>query len=237
MLGYPLNSNNVSLKENNTPRSKEKNHSVITTVNPATEEIIKEYQLISKDEITALANKSKKAFKEWKKDYRKRTSFLYAFANEFKKEKEKLARIATSEMGKTIKEARSEIDKCIWAVEYFADNGAVFLNDEVINTDARKSIVTFEPLGVIASLMPWNFPYWQALRFAAPSLIAGNTIILKPSSVTMQCGLEIEKVFEKVGLPDNVFKTVIASSVEAEYLINSEDVSAVTFTGSVPVGA
>ena len=140
-------------------------------------------------------------------------------------------------MGKTVKEADSEIDKCIWAVEYFADNGGVFLHDEVINTDARKSIVTFEPLGVIASLMPWNFPYWQALRFAAPSLIAGNTIILKPSSVTMQCGLEIERIFEKIGLPDNVFKTVIASSVEAEYLIDSDDVSAVTFTGSVPVGA
>jgi succinate-semialdehyde dehydrogenase/glutarate-semialdehyde dehydrogenase/succinyl-CoA reductase len=91
----------------------------------------------------------------------------------------------------------------------------VFLHDEVINTDARKSIVTFEPLGVIASLMPWNFPYWQALRFAAPSLIAGNTIILKPSSVTMQCGLEIERIFEKIGLPDNFFKTVFASSVEA----------------------
>jgi acyl-CoA reductase-like NAD-dependent aldehyde dehydrogenase len=237
MLGYLLISNNVPLKKNNITKSKEKNPNTIFTVNPATEEIIKEYKLISKDEISTLANKSKKAFKEWKKDHRKRTGFLYAFANEFKKEREKLARIATLEMGKTIKEARSEIDKCIWGVEYFADNGGVFLHDEVINTDARKSIVTFEPLGVIASLMPWNFPYWQALRFAAPSLIAGNTIILKPSSVTMQCGLEIERIFEKIGLPDNVFKTVIASSVEAEYLINSDDVSAVTFTGSVPVGA
>ena len=237
MLGYQLISNNVPLKKNNITKSNERPSNTIVTVNPATEEIIKEYRLISKDEITTLPNKSKKAFKEWKKDYRKRTGFLYAFANEFKKEKERLARIATSEMGKTVKEARSEIDKCIWAVEYFADNGGVFLHDEVINTDARKSIVTFEPLGVIASLMPWNFPYWQALRFAAPSLIAGNTIILKPSSVTMQCGLEIERIFEKIGLPDNVFKTVIASSVEAEYLIDSDDVSAVTFTGSVPVGA
>src|SRR6187401_828642 len=237
MLGYQLISNNVPLKKNNITKSNEKPSNTIVTVNPATEEIIKEYRLISKEEITTLANKSKKAYKEWKKDYRKRSGFLYAFANEFKKEKERLARIATSEMGKTVKESRSEIDKCIWAVEYFADNGGVFLHDEVINTDARKSIVTFEPLGVIASLMPWNFPYWQALRFAAPSLIAGNTIILKPSSVTMQCGLEIERIFEKIGLPDNVFKTVIASSVEAEYLIDSDDVSAVTFTGSVPVGA
>ena len=113
MLGYQLISNNVPLKKNNITKSNERPSNTIVTVNPATEEIIKEYRLISKDEITTLANKSKKAFKEWKKDYRKRSGFLYAFANEFKKEKERLARIATSEMGKTVKEARSEIDKCI----------------------------------------------------------------------------------------------------------------------------
>jgi succinate-semialdehyde dehydrogenase/glutarate-semialdehyde dehydrogenase/succinyl-CoA reductase len=141
------------------------------------------------------------------------------------------------EMGKAIKESRAEVEKCIWAMEYFADNGKIFLTDEIINTEARKSTVSFEPLGVIASLMPWNFPYWQALRFAAPSLIAGNTIILKPSSITMQCGIQMEKIFEKVGLPDGVFQTIIASSKEAEYLIDSDNVSAVTFTGSVPVGA
>ncbi|HKR72772.1 MAG TPA: NAD-dependent succinate-semialdehyde dehydrogenase [Candidatus Nitrosocosmicus sp.] len=230
-----MNSTNVSTNKIN--NNQQKNVRTISTINPSTEEVIREYNLITKDEVVDLARKSKKAYKEWRKDYKRRTGFLYAFANEFKKERERLAKVATIEMGKTIKEARSEIDKCAWAVEYFADNGGVFLHDEVINTDARKSIVTFEPLGVIASLMPWNFPYWQALRFAAPSLIAGNTIILKPSSVTMQCGLEIEKIFEKIGLPDFVFKTVIASGKEAEYLIDSDDVSAVTFTGSVPVGA
>jgi len=232
-----LNSTNVSTNKIKNNNNIPKNIQTIKTINPSTEEVLREYNLITKEEITDLARKSKKAYKEWRKDYKRRTGFLYAFANEFKKERERLAKVATLEMGKTIKEARSEIDKCAWAMEYFADNGGVFLHDEVINTDARKSIVTFEPLGVIASLMPWNFPYWQALRFAAPSLIAGNTIILKPSSVTMQCGLEIEKIFEKIGLPDFVFKTVIASGTEAEYLIDSEDVSAVTFTGSVPVGA
>lgn len=230
-----MNSTNVSTNKLND--SQPKSVRTISTINPSTEEVLREYNLITKEEVADLARKSKKAYKEWCKDYKRRTGFLYAFANEFKKERERLAKVATLEMGKTIKEARSEIDKCAWAVEYFADNGGVFLHDEVINTDARKSIVTFEPLGVIASLMPWNFPYWQALRFAGPSLIAGNTIILKPSSVTMQCGLEIEKIFEKIGLPDYVFKTVIASGKEAEYLIDSEDVSAVTFTGSVPVGA
>jgi acyl-CoA reductase-like NAD-dependent aldehyde dehydrogenase len=209
----------------------------IKTVNPATEEVIQEYNTASKDEINQKTKKAKDAFEEWKKDHKKRTGFLYAFAGEFRKNKENLAKIATMEMGKAIKESRAEVEKCIWAIEYFADNGKIFLTDEIINTEARKSTVSFEPLGVIASLMPWNFPYWQALRFAAPSLIAGNTIVLKPSSVTMQCGIQMEKIFEKVGLPDGVFQTIIASSKEAEYMIDSDNVSAVTFTGSVPVGA
>lgn len=209
----------------------------IKTINPSTEEVIQEYNTASKDEIIQKTKKAKDAFGEWKKDHKKRTGFLYAFAGEFRKNKENLAKIATMEMGKAIKESRAEVEKCIWAMEYFADNGKIFLTDEIINTEARKSTVSFEPLGVIASLMPWNFPYWQALRFAAPSLIAGNTIILKPSSVTMQCGIQMEKIFEKVGLPDGVFQTLVASSKEAEYLIDSDNVDAVTFTGSVPVGA
>ncbi len=165
-----MNSTNVSTNKIKNNNNIPKNIRTIKTINPSTEEVIREYDLITKEEITDLARKSKKAYKEWRKDYKRRTGFLYAFANEFKKERERLAKVATLEMGKTIKEARSEIDKCAWAMEYFADNGGVFLHDEVINTDARKSIVTFEPLGVIASLMPCNFPYWQALRFAAPSL-------------------------------------------------------------------
>ncbi len=210
---------------------------IIKTINPSTEEVIEEYDTISKDEIATKTKMAKDAFGEWKKDHNKRENFLYAFANEFRKDRENLARFASIEMGKAIKEARSEVDKCAWAIEYFADNGEIFLTDEIINTEARKSVVSFEPLGVIASLMPWNFPYWQALRFAAPCLMAGNTIILKPASVTMGCGIQIEKIFNKIGIPDGVFQTVVASSKEAEYLIDSDDVSAVTFTGSVPVGA
>ena len=139
-------------------------------------------------------------------------------------------------MGKAIKESRSEVDKCAWTIEYFADNGEVFASEEVINTDARKSIVTYEPLGVIGSIMPWNFPYWQALRFAAPSLMVGNTIILKPASATMQCGIEIENIFRKAGVMAGIFQTLIGNSSIAETLIDS-NINAVTFTGSVPVGA
>jgi acyl-CoA reductase-like NAD-dependent aldehyde dehydrogenase len=136
---------------------------------------------------------------------------------------------------RAIKEARFEVEKCAWVMDYFADNGKVFTNDEVVNTDARKSIVTFEP-GVIGSIMPWNFPYWQALRFAAPSLIVGNTIVLKPASATMGCGIEIEKAFSRSGVPDGVFQRVVGDSSIADILIDSEDVNAVTFTGSVPIG-
>jgi succinate-semialdehyde dehydrogenase/glutarate-semialdehyde dehydrogenase/succinyl-CoA reductase len=170
------------------------------------------------------------------KDLEKRIDSLYHVAQELRKNKENLSRTATNEMGKAIKEARAEIDKCVWAIEYFADNGKNFIHDESFNTDARKSIIKFEALGVIASIMPWNFPYWQALRFAAPSLIAGNTIVLKPASATMQCGIEIEKTFDKAGLSEGIFKTVIGDSSVAEILVDS-DVNAVTFTGSVPVGA
>lgn len=207
------------------------------TINPATEGIINEYENMTYEHLDNILTNAKNAFTLWKDDFKKRADYLYAFANEFRKNRDTLSRIATEEMGKPIRESKTEVEKCAWAMEYFADNGQIFMTDEIVNTDARKSFITFEPLGVIASIMPWNFPYWQALRFAAPSLIAGNTIVLKPASATMQCGLEIEKIFKKVGLPNGVFQTVIGNSTVAEYLIDSKKVDAVTFTGSVPVGS
>ena len=207
------------------------------SINPTTEEILYEYENMTPDNIDNIINNSKNAFTKWKESYTKRSNYMYAFATELRKNKERLAKIATEEMGKPIKESRAEIEKCAWAMEYFADNGQIFMTDEIINTDARKSFITFEPLGVIASIMPWNFPYWQSLRFAAPSLISGNTIVLKPASATMQCGLEIEKTFEKVGLPEGVFQTVVGNSSISEFLIDSKNTNAVTFTGSVQVGA
>jgi succinate-semialdehyde dehydrogenase/glutarate-semialdehyde dehydrogenase/succinyl-CoA reductase len=139
-------------------------------------------------------------------------------------------------MGKAIKESRSEVEKCALVVEYYADNGPTFMKEDVINTDARKSLVAFQPIGVIGSIMPWNFPYWQALRFASPSLILGNTVVLKPASATMQCGIEIENSFNKIGAPEGVFQTLIGDSSIAETLIDSNNISAITFTGSVSVG-
>jgi acyl-CoA reductase-like NAD-dependent aldehyde dehydrogenase len=209
----------------------------IETINPATEEVLKGYDIINEEQIRETVRRARNEFVEWKKDIDKRADHLYSFANELRKNKENLARTATMEMGKSIKESRAEIDKCAWTVEYFADHGKIFSKDEVVNTDARKSIVTFEPLGVIGSIMPWNFPYWQGLRFAAPSLMTGNTIVLKPASATMQCGIEIEKTFLKAGVPEGIFQTLVGDSKSAESLIDSDGVNAVTFTGSVPVGA
>ena len=206
------------------------------TINPATEEVLMEYQIISKERIDDKVKNAQNAFQDWKKDASKRTDILHDFANVLRKDKENLAKTATNEMGKAIKESRSEVEKCAWVMEYYADNGKILSTDEVVNTDARKTVIKFHPIGVIGSIMPWNFPYWQALRFAAPSLIVGNTIVLKPASATMQCGIEIEETFNKVGLPQGVFQTLVGDSSIAESLIDS-DINAVTFTGSVPAGA
>ena len=191
---------------------------------------------MDKEQVFQLVGKARRAFPEWKKDYEKRRSYIYVLVEYLKKNKMELAKVATSEMGKTIKESIGEVEKCAWALEFYADNGDSFLADEVLNTDARKSFLTFEPLGVIGSIMPWNFPYWQALRFAAPCLMAGNVIVMKPSRVTMQTGIEIEKAFTESGIPDGIFQTVVGSVESANHLIDS-DVNAVTFTGSTDAGA
>jgi succinate-semialdehyde dehydrogenase/glutarate-semialdehyde dehydrogenase/succinyl-CoA reductase len=209
---------------------------MVKTINPATEEVLNEYKIMTKEQINDKVKNARNAFQDWKIDVSKRADLLHDFANQLRKDKENLAKRATNEMGKAIKEARSEVEKCAWAIEYYADNGQIFSTDEVVNTDARKTVIRFQPIGVIGSIMPWNFPYWQALRFAAPSLMIGNTIVLKPASATTQCGIEIEKTFNRVGLPDGVFQTLVGDSSVAESLIDS-DINAVTFTGSVPVGA
>jgi acyl-CoA reductase-like NAD-dependent aldehyde dehydrogenase len=224
----------LTSRGNSTPTLSERR---IETINPATEEVLKEYEIAKEEQVIESVRRARNAFVDWKNDIDKRADHLYSVANELRKNKETLAKTATQEMGKSIKESRAEIDKCAWTIEYFADNAELFLKGEVVNTDARKSTITFESLGVIASIMPWNFPYWQGLRFAAPSLMVGNTIVLKPASATMQCGIEIQKTFLKAGVPEGVFQAMVGDSKIAESLIESDGINAVTFTGSVPVGA
>ena len=208
----------------------------VVTINPANEQVISEYENMTNEQVTNIVSKSRSAFSEWRRDVRKRSIILLQLAEQLRKDKERLARIASQEMGKPIKESRSEIEKCAWAVEFYSYNGDILLNNESLNSDANKTMITFQPLGVIASIMPWNFPYWQALRFAAPSLMAGNTIVLKPASATMQCGIEIEKTILGSGASEGVFNTVIGKSQIAEMLIDS-NIDGVTFTGSIEIGA
>ena len=142
----------------------------------------------------------------------------------------------TLEMGKPIAQSRAEVEKCAWVCEYYAENAEKFLSDELITTDASKSFVTFQPLGVVLAVMPWNFPFWQVFRFAAPSLMAGNSGILKHASNVSGCALAIEEVFREAGFPKNLFKTILVPSSEMESVIKNEKIKAVTLTGSVPAG-
>ncbi|HEV8405903.1 MAG TPA: NAD-dependent succinate-semialdehyde dehydrogenase [Nitrososphaera sp.] len=214
-----------------------KNNSLkVKTINPANGEILAEHDIMSKETISKIVENSKNSFLQWRKDAQKRSEFLHQFAADFRKNKERLAKTATEEMGKPIKESRSEVEKCAWVMEFYGYNGQIFLNDESVNTDANKSVIKFEPIGVVGSIMPFNFPYWQALRFASSCLIAGNTVVLKPASATLQCGIEIEKSFQRIGGPEGVFQTLVGDSSVAEKLIDS-NVNGVTFTGSVEVGA
>src|ERR671933_3069927 len=209
----------AQIKEKQTPSQYQQEKAKLHTINPATEEVINQYEIMTKDQINDRIKRARNTFEQWKKDINKRIDSLHDLAAELRKNKENLARIATKEMGKVIKESRAEVEKCAWVVDYYADNGQIFMKEEIINTDARKSVVAFQPIGVIGSIMPWNFPYWQAIRFASPSLILGNTVVLKPASATTQCGIEIENSFNKIGAPEGVFQTLIGDSSIAEALI------------------
>ena len=208
----------------------------IETVNPANGKILRRFRTSTRTDVEKSVEKARKAFEKWRDlSPAKRADFLQRAAKTLRSRKEKLGRIMTLEMGKTIKESVPEVAKCAWALEYFAENGPKFLNPEAAKTDATDSYIAFEPLGVIGSIMPWNFPLWQCIRFAAPSLMVGNTAVFKPSSVTPQSGLQLQDVFDSTGVPPGTFNVVLGSSEVASYLIEA-NTSAISFTGSVPAG-
>jgi succinate-semialdehyde dehydrogenase/glutarate-semialdehyde dehydrogenase len=153
-----------------------------------------------------------------------------------RRRRDELARLMTQEMGKPIRESRAEIDKCALGCDYYASHGEQFLADEVIATDAGRSLVAYQPLGTVLAIMPWNFPFWQVFRFAAPALVAGNTGLLKHASNVPQCALAIESVFHEAGFPDGVFSTLMIPSKRVAGVIEDARVHAVTLTGSEPAG-
>jgi succinate-semialdehyde dehydrogenase/glutarate-semialdehyde dehydrogenase/succinyl-CoA reductase len=208
------------------------------TINPATGENLAEYDIVSPAEISEAINSARKAFQRWSQMRpSERGRYLADTAKILRQEKQEFAKDMTNEMGKIIRESVAEVEKCGWVFEFYAENAEKFLTPEPAQTDATKSLVDFEPLGVVAAIMPWNFPMWQLARFGAPSLSAGNTAVFKPSSVTTKSGINLETAFNRAGLPTGVFKTLIGDSRIADTMIDNPGTDAVTFTGSVSVGS
>ena len=209
---------------------------IIETVNPATGKPIAKYHNMSVEEINHKVKNARTALKSWKSlDIAERCSLARKLGRVMRKNKDDYSRTITEEMGKPIRQAIAEVEKCAWLCDYYSETAESFLRDELIPTEFRKSFVSFEPLGVIAGIMPWNFPFWQAMRFAVPALSAGNVEILKHSSVCLGSALKLEDAFSEAGFPESVFQCVIGNSTVGEALIKS-DIDAVSVTGSINTG-
>jgi len=216
--------------------NEDKSH-LIEQVNPATGELLGSVKSASRAEVERIVASAREAFHEWRLlEPSRRSSYFERISKALAASKQKIARMITLEMGKAIKESIAEVEKCAWAFEYYAENGPGFLQPETVKTDATDSYVDFQPLGVIASIMPWNFPVWQCVRFAAPALMAGNTTVFKPSSTTPQSAIMLQTAISESGMNSHCFNVVIGSGQVADYMIESEGTAAVSFTGSVEVG-
>ena len=209
----------------------------LKSINPATGEVIKVYEEFHSDKVNDVIEANHKAFACWKKvSVETRAALLRNAAAVLRMKSEETAFIISGEMGKNIVEARAEVEKCATVCEYYADHGAEFLKSELIPTEAQESYAAMQPLGPVLAIMPWNFPFWQVFRFAAPTLMAGNVGLLKHASNVSACALAIEKVFVEAGFPNNVFRTLLLSSSKVERIIADRRIKAVTLTGSTPAG-
>lgn len=208
------------------------------SVNPFNGKVIGNYNEHTEEELKTILNNSGGAYKIWKKvSVRERTLLMKKACQVLRDNAEDYAMMITLEMGKPITESRAEINKCAWVCDYYSDNAVEFLKDEIIVTDAQKSFVRHDPIGSVLAIMPWNFPFWQVFRFAAPTLVAGNTGLLKHSSNVFGCAKQIEEVFIKAGFPDNVFQNLIVHHDKTEMILAHNAVQAVTLTGSERAGS
>lgn len=209
----------------------------VEAVNPATGRKIKSYEQLDRQGVKERIEQADERFRSWRRtSFAERAKLMNKAAEVLEKNKEEYARLMTREMGKVIKEARSEVEKCAWVCRYYAEHAEDFLKDEYIETDASKSYVTHQPLGVVLAVMPWNFPLWQVFRFAAPNLMAGNVGLLKHASNVPGCAQAIEDVFRKAGFPDHVFTNLMIGSDQVEFVIDHPLVRAATLTGSDKAG-
>lgn len=209
----------------------------IKTTNPFNNQVLKEYKLHSPDEVLQIVEQSNKTFQQWKlTSIKERCRLLMNLAQIIEDDQEDLATLMTLEMGKPITQSISEIEKCVTLCDFYATNADDFLADELIETDASESFISYDPLGTILAIMPWNYPFWQVMRFAIPTLTAGNTAILKHAANVTGSALAIEKLFEKAGYPKGCFTTIIADHKTVEDLIANDIIKAVTLTGSEEAG-
>jgi succinate-semialdehyde dehydrogenase / glutarate-semialdehyde dehydrogenase len=207
------------------------------SINPATGDKIGEYARIAIAAAKRKALLAHEAFLGWReRDFSQRAALVHGLAQLFLESKEEYARLATLEMGKTIVQARKEIEKCAWVCRYYADNAERLLADQPVATEAASSYVTFMPLGVVLAIMPWNFPFYQVIRFAAPALMAGNTAVLKHASNVQGCAAAIEEAFNRAGFPPDVFANLNMEAEDVGELIADPHITAVTLTGSDPAG-
>jgi succinate-semialdehyde dehydrogenase/glutarate-semialdehyde dehydrogenase len=208
-----------------------------TSTNPYNEDIIGRHFAHTKDETVALLTKSQSAFESWRKvPIPERAKLMYRAGEVLRENVESYAEMITLEMGKPISESRGEVNKCALVCDYYAEHTQAFLADEIIESDAQLSFVKHEPIGTVLAIMPWNFPFWQVFRFAAPTLMAGNTGILKHASNVLGCAKMIEEVFTKAGFPAGVFQNLIFDHDQTESIIAHDAIKAVTLTGSERAG-
>ncbi len=210
---------------------------VLKSINPANGQEIASYKEMTLEEVGAIIANVDSAYHEWRNtSFDHRATLLRRASELLQNRKEDLGRLMTLEMGKPYTQALAEVTKCATVCEYYADNAERILADQIIETDASKSYVAYRPIGIVFAVMPWNFPFWQVLRFAAPALMAGNVGILKHASNVQGCAKEIEKIFHDAGFPKNVFRILVISSKYVKDVINNPLVKAVTLTGSTPAG-
>jgi succinate-semialdehyde dehydrogenase/glutarate-semialdehyde dehydrogenase len=210
----------------------------ISSINPATGELVEHFDELGQEEIENKLRLAIETFKTYRKtSFEQRAEMLLRAADILEQRKSYWARTITVEMGKTLKAAIAEVEKCASGCRYYAENTARFLADEPIQTEAIRSYVRFLPIGPVLAIMPWNFPFWQVFRFAAPALMAGNVALLKHASNVPRSALNIEKIFLEAGFPPGVFQTLLISSKMVKQIVTDDRVAAVTLTGSESAGA
>jgi succinate-semialdehyde dehydrogenase/glutarate-semialdehyde dehydrogenase len=203
------------------------------SINPATGEVLESFEPFTEAQIDEALTQARDAFARWRTtSFAERSALLHRVAGALRAQKAALARIATLEMGKPIVESEAEVEKCAWNCEFYADNAENFLADEPVATNAAASYVSYQPLGVVLAVMPWNFPYWQVFRFAAPALMAGNAAILKHASNVSRAALEIERIIRECDAPAGLFRTLLVPGSQVDRVIADPRIAAVTLTGS-----